>query len=176
MLSKCSSFFQHYTPKRPSLVFSSKYWIVHCKMACTVVDIWSLWITHRDVPDLLLWETSALWENDTLLLDLQQDEMEFLHNMSMLQTCANFCSYFDPPILKEGVVLENHIWNVLLSLPPGINCKTAFVFYRHRGKCRLWFSEDSLCMLKCQKVHTDLSPNLKDVSEYISSNQPCKAS
>lgn len=48
-------------------------------MACTVVDIWSLWITLRDVTSLLLWETSAAWGNYTLQLGLQQDEMEFLY-------------------------------------------------------------------------------------------------
>lgn len=50
-------------PKVQAFLFSSIYPIVLCKMACTVVDIWSRWITLRDVPDLLLWETSAAWGN-----------------------------------------------------------------------------------------------------------------
>lgn len=161
-------------PQNPSFVFSSKYSMVHCKMASTVVDIWSLWITPRDVPDLLLWETSPASWTDSLQLGLQQDEVDFLYNMSMLRIVQiSVLILIDPYKRREWCFKTAFDISFSLLL---LRSAVKLCLSSTHTKCIPRFSEDPLCMLMCQREHMNLSPSLKDISGDNSSKQPHKTS
>lgn len=143
-------------------------------MTCTVVDIWGLWTIFRDVPDLFIWETSVAWGNVMQCNWICSRIKWHSYNESMLGTVQISVLFILNHPYKMREWCFKNVFDISFHLPTEINYKILFVFHWDRVKRRLRISENSPCMLMCQRKQMNLFPGLR--AEDVSSKQSYKIS